>query len=1138
MATEPELEDFDIDLSDGGFPHNEINSGIGTYQHPEEETYETRLEAARKSILGKRDFTSPLSADDFFEQFKDITDKSSTKGAGNLLHVLVGGVKHNDLQPKHVEPLVRGLVDEAPDLLKDKNKEGQTPVLMAIRTCQDQLLSHMISACVEHPNQELATKSFNEALTMKQEGKTALHVAFMENLDAKTLWILVQNASDEAPGSKDQAGRTPMHYAVNFSRCKSSRMSLIDLFIQRDSRARFNKPRSAETFLDICDNQYCSVFQEHQNTRTSTCARYSDRPKATATPKRDFNDPLRETDRPTIRDPKPHDSSRELKPIPETRISGEREAARSGRGSHPLAPSDEHERKRQVLKELERVRQGNSDTSARNDQPTERDSAMRDISRYRSSRTNDPDEVTQSRALHSSQQPDLRSNTGVKRSNTFRDESKHGEGVKPTAKQRSGNDNEKVIKLINYLKANSDIVLKKLKLHYMRTRNPEMVILFLYGKNMNDIQTAFDYRGLPSPITWKEFNKMFGESEKDGYKFDTVLQYATFPRVKVHATGRAAAMQSKRLNEDKSNKPGAKSREDLKYFLDWLYNKGVRHIIRLSVEDSGDSSQEVHSDEVIQAGLARFSVEHLDWQKVDLDPETILHIGSQVPYEGPPSPEDLANANTAWRSSLQKLTLLWSGSNAALRAWGDQEALPMLPCLREVEIIQPPARLAYDSQSWIDQKIKDFERRLNRNRPRQRLKPNDNQETSIDDTPYFERIRVKLVESIVGSGLGDTSNSVYPLDTSAPDQNQWLQSVENFARSMNPYWESTVQKFLEARQHQGTPEGVENDVTIALIDDGVYKFGIGRPHQVLQGKSFDFHGDRLNPPYLSAKGHGTVMASMILRVCPMAKIYPIRLKTNSDASGNSTIDPGYAARAIQAALDKKATIISMSWTVSMKEGEDGSKKLLHDVLQRAVDNKVLMFCCAPDHGKFKELDYPSGPWQENFFRVGAAHSSGKVFEWTPSDITYLLPGVDVVQDKISRIFPDSASERDITHLRKNLTGSSVSAALGAGLAAMIIYCVKAGILAAKTAKRDEGSINAIPDDGAIQISKPDAMKKAFKSLGSVTENRFIQVWERLDKATEILERWERERERSNPEALSKCIEEFTRFTIKLANSAV
>lgn len=124
---------------------------------------------------------------------------------------------------------------------------------------------------------------------------------------------------------------------------------------------------------------------------------------------------------------------------------------------------------------------------------------------------------------------------------------------------------------------------------------------------------------------------MFGENNTDGYNFDTVLQYATFPRVKVLATGHEAAVQNRRLNEDDDTKPGAKSRKDLKYFLDWLYTKGVRHIIRLSVEDSGDSGQEVHSDQVIQAALARFSIEHLDWQKTDLDPETILQHRQRGP---------------------------------------------------------------------------------------------------------------------------------------------------------------------------------------------------------------------------------------------------------------------------------------------------------------------------------------------------------------------------------------------------------------------------------------------------------------------------------------------------------------------------
>lgn len=66
--------------------------------------------------------------------------------------------------------------------------------------------------------------------------------------------------------------------------------------------------------------------------------------------------------------------------------------------------------------------------------------------------------------------------------------------------------------------------------------------------------------------------------------------------------------------------------------------------------------------------------------------------------------------------------------------------------------------------------------------------------------------------------------------------------------------------------------------------------------RVLEGKSFDFHDDMVRPPYLSAKGHGTVMASMILHVCPMVKVYPIRLKTYDNEHATSNIDANYATQ--------------------------------------------------------------------------------------------------------------------------------------------------------------------------------------------------------------------------------------------------
>lgn len=223
---------------------------------------------------------------------------------------------------------------------------------------------------------------------------------------------------------------------------------------------------------------------------------------------------------------------------------------------------------------------------------------------------------------------------------------------------------------------------------------------------------------------------------------------------------------------------------------------------------------------------------------------------------------------------------------------------------------------------------------------------------------------------------------------------------------------------------------------------------------------------------------------------------------------------------------------------------------MHAVLKNAVDRKALMFCSAPDEGKFIEFDYPSGPWRDRFFRIGAAHADGSMFRWTPDDVTYLLPGVDVIKDQQqageggdgneSPPHESGGSDSVITQLVDDFkyeTGSSVATALAAGLAALIIYCVKASILAAKMANQSRPVVGAvIPDNGASLIADPDAMKRAFASLGHVTPDRFIRVWEELDKASEILgaARTGDGSNISSPEARLRCIERFNaEFGLKL-----
>lgn len=74
-------------------------------------------------------------------------------------------------------------------------------------------------------------------------------------------------------------------------------------------------------------------------------------------------------------------------------------------------------------------------------------------------------------------------------------------------------------------------------------------------------------------------------------------------------------------------------------------------------------------------------------------------------------------------------------------------------------------------------------------------------------------------------------------------------------------------------------------VEIALIDDGVDVLQSRLRGKISDGKSFDY-GDkganRIRSHWISERGHGTVMAKNIVRICPMAKIYVIKLETHFD----------------------------------------------------------------------------------------------------------------------------------------------------------------------------------------------------------------------------------------------------------------
>ena len=106
--------------------------------------------------------------------------------------------------------------------------------------------------------------------------------------------------------------------------------------------------------------------------------------------------------------------------------------------------------------------------------------------------------------------------------------------------------------------------------------------------------------------------------------------------------------------------PKSEPRKGLDHFkiiFDWLWDNGVRRILKVRVHDDGDTS---HSDEIIENTLNRFQVEVWDWKKFDLCSETIFKAAPDV----------------------REISLYSSGNNAILRSWSCEDGLAKLKKVR------------------------------------------------------------------------------------------------------------------------------------------------------------------------------------------------------------------------------------------------------------------------------------------------------------------------------------------------------------------------------------------------------------------------------------------------------------------------
>ncbi|EGU74738.1 hypothetical protein FOXB_14754 [Fusarium oxysporum f. sp. conglutinans Fo5176] len=324
-----------------------------------------------------------------------------------------------------------------------------------------------------------------------------------------------------------------------------------------------------------------------------------------------------------------------------------------------------------------------------------------------------------------------------------------------------------------------------------------------------------------------------------------------------------------------------------------------------------------------------------------------------------------------------------------------------------------------------------------------------------------------------------------------PLEHQWINRMGEFRTALR-----SIHDIMGNAPYQQT--------RIALIDDGIDLSSLQTYNGIVKPRGMSYplrDGPKELPWHQSTNKHGTLMANMIVHINPYVVLDVIRIEETTDGD-NRSIYARSAAEAIEAAVHRKADIISMSWTIRKPEkkvSKEGSESIqterrtadeidietLEKAIQKAKEEGTLMFCSASDNIVFRGVDnLPFSAAKDSIFRIGSATSLGQRDSATEDKktISYFFPGNQVALPKDPRL----GGEVELHD------GSSVATALAAGLASLILHCTR--LLAA----RNRPSAKTFTD-WAEKLRRPEYMKRAFNGIhkDSSDDEKFLPVWDRF-----------------------------------------
>ncbi|KAH6854899.1 hypothetical protein B0I37DRAFT_410945 [Chaetomium sp. MPI-CAGE-AT-0009] len=613
-----------------------------------------------------------------------------------------------------------------------------------------------------------------------------------------------------------------------------------------------------------------------------------------------------------------------------------------------------------------------------------------------------------------------------------------------------------------------------LKVHYIRSRRDMDARDLVYGKDASYKNLYFDasFHSRADDMT-----TLIDRLSVGG--FEDTLAYVYIPPLALPTAEKKTSSTSRWRPGQVQENPNM-GRNDLIKVFDKLSSCGVTRILNVQVDDLYEPS---HTDSAIEMALrgadppapryrhqrpahARnpahpsILVETWDWRRADISADVIAAVAPGVKH----------------------VKLYWSGKQAVLRGWGDASAgIPRLAKLKTLKVYAAPGG---ESAARMKQILEMFKNEIITN-TRGRV-------TEIKIVP---RMRGLVGPRDVNDEQSDPSSS--PADGRvAPNRHVWVSTMDEFRNSM-----MSIHNTLEGLRMDMEPYKIK----VAVIDDGLDLNELATYNNTVTAKGQSYFppmGGAENPWHCSSGGHGTIMANMITRVNPWVSLHVLKVHDGWTSRGERTIFADSAARAVWGAIRRHVNIISISWTVKgrmpVRSPRGGSPVMDSDVaaigkLEEAIDEAVrrgiLIFCSASDRPEEKandSLPYRQAPGR--VFRIGAALPNGKPAPETEDQgrIDYFLPGSQVPED----VDPRGSKVPELHD------GSSVSTALAAGLASLIMHCA---VVMREYHKQAPGSKHRAIHDyyakAAAALQSRDNMKRAFDNIGiGKPEDRYLEVW--------------------------------------------